>query len=386
MQKGTGESMRIGVDARATMMANDGIGRYAVELLQEFSRRDLPHEFFVLKNGQTRVSFAFDERFHEIVLDAGRFGFNEQVLLPRILNPLTLNVFHSLHSALPLGYRGAKVMTIHDIIPVISPWSFGRGWFKDRIASVAMTALIKASVKRASLVAVSSESTRRDLVRHLHADPARLRTVYLGIDHEAFAVPADQGPMLDRWNLHLPLFVTLTNFKPHKNTATLIQAFRILHRRVQGANLAIIGADMRGFGRLLGDPAALSAEGIHILGYQDDRAVASLLSSATAFVHPSLYEGFGFPIVEAMAAGAPVITSSAASLPELGGDAVLYVDPKDPEDIARAMERVAADAALRERLRKDGKTQAGRFSWKENADAMLRIYNEVCAESGGRSR
>jgi glycosyltransferase involved in cell wall biosynthesis len=377
--------MRIGIDARATMEANDGIGRYATELLKEFARREDRNEYIVLKNPQTRVSFAFDGRFREIVVRTDRFGLREQVVLPRILKPLGLDLFHSLHSALPLAHRGVMVMTVHDIIPVMSPWSFGRSGWRNRLASTWMTRLVRSCVNRASYVAVSSESTRRDMIEHLSARPDRLRRVYLGINHAEFTPPADADQIPGRLGLSLPFFMTVTNFKPHKNTGMLLRAFRMLRERVPDAQLAVIGADARRLAKNLGSADTLAEEGIHVLGYQDDLTVTGLMSTATAFVHPSLYEGFGFPVVEAMAAGAPVITSSAASLPEIGGDAVLYVDPNDPADIARAMERVCAEPALREELKKKGRVQAGIFTWKDNADAMLQIYHDAVAEGGGRS-
>lgn len=376
--------MRICIDARATMEANDGIGRYATELLKEYARRDNRNEYIVLKNAQTKVSFAFDDRFREIVLETSRFSIKEQLELPRLIAPLGLDLFHSLHSALPLAHRGVMVMTVHDIIPVISPWSFGRGGVKNRIASFYMTNLVRQCVNRAAFVAVSSESTRRDMIEHLGAKPGRLRRIYLGINHAEFAPPPDAATVPERVGLAPPFFLTVTNFKPHKNTAMLLRAFRLLHERQPSVQLAIVGADARKFAKNLGDADALASEGIRILGYQDDRTVTALMATTIAFVQPSLYEGFGFPVVEAMTAGAPVITSSAASLPELGGEAVLYVDPDDPADIARAMERVIVEPGLRETLRTKGKAQAARFTWKDNADAMLELYHDAVTGAGAR--
>jgi hypothetical protein len=141
--------MRIGIDARGAMKVNDGIGRYATELLKEYSRGDHPHEFFVLKNPLTRMSFAYDRRFHEIVVQHDRFGVREQLLLPRSLAPLHLDVFHALHFALPVAYRGAAVMSVHDILPLLSPWSFGRSGLRNSAASAYLSALIRLSIPAA---------------------------------------------------------------------------------------------------------------------------------------------------------------------------------------------------------------------------------------------
>jgi glycosyltransferase involved in cell wall biosynthesis len=369
--------MRIGIDARGAMKVTDGIGRYAAELLKEYSRRDDTHEFFVLKNPQTRMSFAYDQRFHEIVVQHNRFGAREQLLLPRILAALHLDVFHALHFALPVAYRGAAVMSVHDILPLLSPWSFGRSGLRNSAASAYLSALIRMSIRKASAVIVSSDHTRRDMTKHLGTPHGKMRRVYLGIDHVQYREPAVDEALLARLGLAPPFIVTVTNFKPHKNTGTLIEAFRVARRTVPDLQLAIVGDNPRGFAETFGTAQELAAGGIHILGYLDDEAVSGVMAAATAFVYPSLYEGFGFPVLEAMAAGLPVVTSSAASLPELGGDAVRYVQPRDPGDIARAILALCNDTALQSDLRVRGRAQAALFPWKATADATMSIYNDV---------
>lgn len=376
--------MRIGIDARAAMAVNDGIGRYACELLAEYARRDGSDEYVVLKNPSTRVSFALDERFREVVVDAGRFGVAEQRALPHLLRPLHLDVFHALHFSLPLAYRGAMVMTVHDILPILSPWSFGRGAIGNALASKYISWVIRASIRRSTLVAVSSENTLRDVVTHLHADPQKLRKAYLGIDVADFAPPPGANAVPARLGVQGPFFVTVTNFKPHKNTARLVEAFRLLRQTYPEISLAIIGADARGLARVLGDPRELAGENINVLGYQDDATVTALISQSVAFVYPSRYEGFGFPLVEAMAAGAAVVSSTAASLPELGGDAVLYADPDDTRAFADAMARIMTDETLRGALQERGRRRAATFQWSATADTMLAMYREA-AERGRRS-
>jgi glycosyltransferase involved in cell wall biosynthesis len=359
------------------MAFNDGIGRYAIALIDEFSRRDDGHEYVVLKNPRTKVSFEVDSRFREIVVSAARFSLKEQVVLPRLLAPLGLDLFHSLHAALPLAYRGVMVMTVHDLLPVLYPWILGRSGLKNKVGSTYFAGLLRSSVRRATFVAVASENTRRDLISHLGVKPERVRKIYQGINQEEFATPPGAETIPGRVGLTGPFFLTVTNFKPHKNTEMLLRAFRIFRERIPNVQLAIVGADERGLGKTLGTPTGLASEGIHILGYQDDETLAGLMAMATAFVFPSLYEGFGLPILEAMAWGAPVITSSASSLPELGGDAVLYIDPNDPVQIAQAMQKLYSDAALRAELRRKGKTQAGTHRWKDNADGVLLMYSDA---------
>ena len=153
-----------------------------------------------------------------------------------------------------------------------------------------------------------------------------------------------------------------------------------------GLILVLVGDDPKDRARSLGGRAELEAEGVRVLGYIGDEMLMELLSRAEAFVFPSLYEGFGFPVLEAMAGGTPVITSRAASLPELGGEAVIYIDPSDAGAIAAAVLRVCSDRKIQDDLRSRGRMQAGRFRWEDTARQTLRVYEEAAQHPrrGGR--
>jgi glycosyltransferase involved in cell wall biosynthesis len=338
---------------------------------------EVDHQYVIMKNDETPLSFAFDSRFRELVVPLARFGVREQWTLPGILDGLHLDLFHSLHAALPLRYRGVKVMTVHDIFPMLLPWSFGRNGVKNAFASTYYTALLRMSLGRAALTIVDSEHTAGDLRDHLGCDPGRIRRVYLGIDHIQVSSENGSGVALARYALAKPFLITVTNFKPHKNTAKVLEAFRIVRKKIPGLSLAVIGNDPREFAGSLGRPDQLEAENVRVLGYVSDDALRELLSAAEVFVFPSLYEGFGFPVLEAMAAGTPVVTSAVASLSEVGGDAVMYVDPNDAGSIAAAVLKVCSDGRIQSDLRARGRTQAGRFKWRDTAAQTLGVYEEA---------
>jgi glycosyltransferase involved in cell wall biosynthesis len=373
--------MRICIDARAAVSVTDGIGRYAVELLRAYSERNDDNRYIVLKGVYTPMSFAFDERFSEVVTPLERFGIREQISLPGLLAGFKVDLLHSLHATLPIRYRGRKVMTVHDIFPILIPWSFGRNGVKNAAAAAYYASLVRMSLKCATLVIVDSDHTGRDLREHMGFDRRRLRRIYLGIDHLQGAPEERKEDVLSRFSLARPFLITVTNYKPHKNTRKVLDAFRLIRKEIPGMSLAIVGNDARDFAGNLGRPDHLEAENVHVLGYVGDDALGGLLSAAAAFVFPSLYEGFGFPVLEAMAAGTPVVTSAVASLPEVGGDAVLYVDPNDPSSIAGAVLGVCRDEALRSSLRARGLAQAGKFKWKETAAQTIGIYEEAVRDS-----
>jgi len=373
--------MRIGIDARAAVDVTDGIGRYAHELLKAYAGMDNDVEYCVLKNPRTPLSFAFDRRFREIVVSSERFGPGEQVSLPRLLSGLRLDLFHSLHATLPLGYGGVKVTTIHDIFPLLLPWSFGGSGLKNAFASTYYGLLVDLSLRRARLAIVDSDATARDVRSRFGGKLPGLRRIYLGIDHIRPPAAAQGAP-----EVRPPYLLTVTNFKPHKNTENVIAAFRTVRESIPGLTLAVVGHDARARAESLGRPEELRAQGVRLLGYVEDDVLAGLLASAEAFVYPSLYEGFGFPVLEAMASGVPVITSSSASLPELGGDAVLYADPRDVPAIAAAILRVCGDSALRDDLRTRGLRRASGFRWGDTARETFTAYGEAVGTKGGAGR
>jgi glycosyltransferase involved in cell wall biosynthesis len=157
----------------------------------------------------------------------------------------------------------------------------------------------------------------------------------------------------------------------------LVDAFRIARRQLPDLWLVLAGDDPKGRAPALGSRDELEAEHVRVTGYVSEQMLTCLLSWTKAFVFPSLYEGFGFPILEAMANGAPVITSRVASLPEIGDDAVVYIDPNDPQGIADAIVSVCTNRDVQKRLRERGLRQATKFRWQETADQTFEAYQEA---------
>jgi glycosyltransferase involved in cell wall biosynthesis len=369
--------MRIGIDARAAVNNTDGIGRYATELIKALSQRDDPHQYVVFKNTQFDFSFKLDSRFHEIVVPFKRYTLREQILMPKMLEAEKLDVFHSLHFTVPLGYRGVKVITVHDIMPILFPWFFGTRSIIDYIASLYISSLVKRSINRASMIIADSDHTAMDLRRHYSLDPRRLCRIYLGIDHLNQSLPEENNNLGAQLGFTYPFIMTITNFRPYKNTKKLLDAFAMVRKKLPHLQLVIVGNNPKYFKRTIG-PSVLSVkDNVHFLGFVDDHILTKLLRTADAFVFPSYYEGFGFPILEAMTLGAPVITSSVASLPEIGGNAVVYINPDDSQDIADAIIKVYLDKEMQSTLREQGKEQSKKFRWQNTAAQTLCVYEKA---------
>jgi glycosyltransferase involved in cell wall biosynthesis len=221
-------------------------------------------------------------------------------------------------------------------------------------------ATIGRAVRRAGAFLCISEATRRDLVARFPTTAGRARVVPLAADPR-FAAPGEPA------SLGVPYVLGVGTLEPRKNLVRLIEAWAALPREARGDHvLALVGPTGWDVDATLA-AAHAHPDDVRLLGFVSDDELAALYAGATAFAYPSTYEGFGLPVLEAMAAGAPVITSSVSSLPEVAADAALLVDPHDVREIRDALERLLGDAALRESLRGRGRARAAGFSWERTA-------------------
>jgi glycosyltransferase involved in cell wall biosynthesis len=275
------------------------------------------------------------------------------------------------------------LMTVHDLIrhrdldtpgtPLIHPPNR-----RDRL----LLGLDYAGIRRATAVIATSESTRRDLVHRLGLPGDRVHTVHLGIDHDLYRP-------VERRRLDEPYVLFVGTEHPRKNLGRVLEAFAALKAGGAHPQLKLVKAG--GPGKAEWPFRDATERRVRELGLEDDvvftgripdEDIVALYSGAVCLVFPSLYEGFGFPVLEAMACGCPVVTSTASSLPELAGDAALLVDPRDPGAIADAMRLLVEDGGERRRLVARGRRRAARFTWERTARETLAVYERVLAGLG----
>jgi glycosyltransferase involved in cell wall biosynthesis len=362
------------LDARTATNHFPGIGRYV---------RNLARALVPLLAADERLVIIYDPRAAEPWLEAGDerrvlwaplpvspFSLRQQMEVPRLLREQQVDVYHSTYYLMPYRPGVPALLTIYDLIPQLFPETVSP---QARLLAGVATRL---ALRAAERVVTISEASRADLMRYYPRISGRVTAIPLAAD--PIFVPQDGAALSAvraRHRLPARFSLYLGSNKPHKNLVRLVEAWARLPAE---AVLVIAGAWDRRY------PQAREAvadralgERVRFLGPIAEAELPALYSAATLFVFPSLCEGFGLPVVEAMACGAPVACSDRSSLPEAGGDAVCYFDPVDVAQMSAMLARLLADDELRATVREKGLTQAAQFSWGQTAAETLANYREL---------
>jgi glycosyltransferase involved in cell wall biosynthesis len=355
-----------------------GLETYARQLtraLQE-DRRDLEVTAFVNREASTDPSWR-DVVSTVTVPVYGRrraaWVRGEQLLLPKLAREADIDVLHSLASTAPIRGPFARVTTIHDVIYRIHPEA--HGW---RTAALRM--LIPLAARYSHRIIAPSQSTQRDLVSYLHVPESKIDVVPNGIGFPPAAERAAEQEVRRRYDLGArPYVLTVSLKRPNKNLERLLEALALIPNERRPL-LVLAGHATPYQDRLRAHARQLGVEAdARFLDWIPDEQLETLYRSATAFVFPSVYEGFGLPVLEAMTRGVPVACSNRGALAEVADDAALLFDPFEPLSIAAAIERLLSDAEERDRLREAGRANAARFSWSETATKTIDCYERALA-------
>jgi len=369
------------LDVSAAVHGRAGLGRYAESLARHLIAGDGGGQDYALFYNRDRTvrSLAGLEDVPALTVRAGYKPWRMAVLLGQWagagFNRLVPGaaLFHATeHLLMPL--RGVPtVLTVHDLIFRRFPQYHKRlnYWYLD----LAMPLY----VRRADAIITISECSRRDLIAAYGVPPEKVRVIYEAAAPQ-FAPPAADEVARVRAQYGLPerFLLTVGTIEPRKNLSRLLEAFEILARQGEVEAWVIVGRP----GWLYDDffarlEASSCRDQVILTGFVPDEDLPAVNAAATVAVLPSLYEGFGLPVLEAMACGTPVVCSNVSSLPELGGDAARYFDPADVEAMVAALEKVLADGALRDEMRRRGLEQAARFSWKRTARETRALYERL---------
>lgn len=355
--------MRIALDASHVFdRSPTGVSVYSRRLLQELLALE-PDAHLLLAYRANR--------FGRAMLAPKPAGNSTRVLLEPFSTPLwagQAGLFHGLNQRLPEIAFPKRVVTFHDLFVMTAEYSDAD--FRRRFSEQAREA-----VKRADHVVAVSQHTAGHVAELLGFPETKISVIPHGVDSPARVPREKEQDFRRRFNIQDPFFLSVGSIQTRKNTERIVQAFELLDGT---ATLVLAGG--QGFGaqatlaRIESSPAK---DRIRLLGYVDDADRQLLYQSATALVFPSLDEGFGIPILEAMAAGLPVVASNRSALPEVAGDAAVLVDPFSIEEIRFAMERLLTDTSLRADLAQLGRARAAGFTWKAAAKSTWDVYQKL---------
>ena len=378
--------MKIGISTSVVQRGKTGIAQYVFALVRAFGTHVHHHQFilFVLEEDVPLFDFAADQMEIEIVPERFRAPVKNilwhQTELPGLARRLGLDVLHVPSYRRLLWPRPcALVGTIHDLAPfhVANKYDWMRMFYGRVVA--------RRLARRQDRIICASQNTAEDIQKCFGLPGGQITVIPNGLEHERFFPGSRQAAHAEvarKFGLKKPFFLYIARLEhPGKNHVRLVSAFNHF-KTATGSDwqLVLCGSDWSGAETI---HAAIKespfAADMRALGFVADADTPGLYRAAEAFVYPSLYEGFGFPPIEAMACGCPVICSDRGSLAEVVGDAAALVDPEDVNAMAGQLMRLTADAGVREKLRAAGLARAERFDWQTTASETLRVYELAAA-------
>lgn len=369
----------VALDARK--LPDFGIGSYVAALLRHLPSMAPEWTWAVLVTAEGRERLpALPANVRVVQAEAKGYSVREQLLLPWRLSALRPRLVHIPHYVIPLAYPGRLVVTIHDIIHVLFPQ------FLPKPAGYAYaTFMIRAAVARARRIIAVSQTTARDLATLFGADAHKVEVIANGVEAEFFAEKdgSEDEAHRQRLGLSSPYFLFVGNHKPHKNVEAVLKAYQLFVNEggEEVPHLALAGG-FTAHGPLAPRVRAMGlASKVRFLGFLPRHELRAVYRGALAFLCPSLYEGFGLPVLEAAACGLPIMASDIPAVREVLGDTVMKVNPRDVVEQAQAMRRLWQEPETRKKLATAAQATACRFRWEQTAQKTMAVYRQVLGET-----
>ena len=381
----------IGIDATSLSVTGKGVSRYQHNLIQALAALDKRNNYYVFLNKKNIIpELPRQGNFHYVGLGLLNRIIWDQFQLPRILKEYKLDIYHTTSDSLPILAKTKIALFIFEIpdyrIDLMS--RAGHNSLYSKISYKYNEILFPYILRKAAVIMASSQSTKTDLIRKYATEGNKIQVLYPGVS-VCFRAPGDDMTLKDtrrKYNADSGYILHISSTDPRDNTAVVIRAFGRARQESEIPQKLIIAGNVdpqaSGLERLI---AELNLKDrILFTGYFAEKQtgeLAALYQAADVYVDPSLYEGFGFQVVEAMASGVPIIASNVTSLPEIIGDAGILVNPRDVEGWADAISRLLTDRELKESMRQRSLERAKLFSWDRLAQETLIIYNKLFAKA-----
>ncbi len=365
--------MKIGIYARGLSEKSGGSKEFILNLVKGIINiKDREDYLYIIHNSEK--AFSKNNNVFEILLKSKSKIICDYLLAPKIINNLKLDVTIFPKDVLPFFIKTKRILCILDMgyyLPKYNAYKF--------LDNIYMKLMIRNSCQRAGKIIAISKNTKKDLISILNLDSDRIKVIYLSADNFFKRTTSNKELIKTkkRYNLNKDFIFYSGSISPRKNLIRLIKAYNRVKEKAK-LDLVITGNKMWKNDQEM--KLIKQNRGIKLLGYVPKEDLRGLYNLAEMYIYPSLYEGFGLPILEAQACGCPVICSNTSSLPEIAGDSAYYIDPYNEKDITDAIIKLSKNKKLKEELIKKGYKNIKRFSWNKSARDLLRVCEEVCSK------
>ena len=370
--------MRVGLITNSIDEQSGGVATYAYELIRNLNIIDNKNEYVLIHH--TLSSNEIYRRNRNIIIKSHSPYYKGTLwkLLNapiKLKNEYNLDMVHDLNGIGPLSFNMPfrKVVTIHDLIPVIYPNAF------NLPNALTHRLLLPKTLDNADRIIAVSANTKKDILSIYNIPEEKVITIYNAVS-EQFKVAREQEiiDLREKYNLNSPFILFVLTLEPRKNIPSLLKAFKKLRNKISGVRLVIAGKLGWKYKEIFRLISSLGLDSdVTYLQYIDGDDLPVLYSAAEVFVYPSLYEGFGLPPLEAMACGCPVVTSNISSIPEVVGNAALLTDPIDIKSVCDSIHLLLSDDNLKNEVIKKGLANVKRFSWNQCAKETLAVYENL---------
>jgi glycosyltransferase involved in cell wall biosynthesis len=381
--------MKIGIEAqRIFRPKKHGMDIVALEMIRALQRIDLENEYFIfVRPDSDRSVLEATPNFHIVEVSASSYPIWEQVALPRAARKKGVDILHCTSNTAPIAGGIPLVLTLHDII-YLEKIDFSKGTWYQRMGNLYRKWVVPSIVHRCKKIITVSVYEKEVIDRYFPSlPPDRVQSVYNGVGaHFRPDLPAEKiRAVKEQYQLPDRFVFFIGNTDPKKNVPNAMRALKIMKNRgcldfklvMPDYNKSHLEQTLQSIG------APDLIENIQLTGYVNNADLPVFYLLARAFLYPSLRESFGIPMLEAMACGTPVVTSTTSSMPEVSGGAALLADPNEPAQIAEALEKAIRDESLRAQLIAAGLENAARFSWENTAREVLECYRSVGSRATG---
>ncbi len=385
--------MRIGIEAQRLLRPHKhGMDRVALELIKNLQVIDKENEYFVfVKPDKDTTAIADTSNFKVVEISGGPYPWWEQFKLPKMAKAYNCDILHCTSNTAPYSNKTPLITTLHDIIYMegsLLKLLANKASLYQKFGNLYRRIIVKKVVKNSRLLITVSNFEKKNITNFFNLKSEGIQTIHNGVN-QSFTMKFDADHIARvkiRYQLPEEYMLHIANKDPRKNTKRVLMAFReFLKKSASNCKLLMLGCKDADLRLMLNNIDASEMQNhIVLTGYVSDEDLPVVYHLSQLFLFPSLREGFGIPIIEAMACGVPVITSNTSSMPEVAGDAAHLINPNKSEDICNGMIKILSDDTYKNELIQKGLKRSKEFSWKNMATQVLEIYRNIFTDLKNR--